>query len=155
MKLDHHESIEISCSPEQVWDLVSDVTRTGEWSAVCRACEWEDADGPAVGAHFIGHNRIPGREWSTRSTVLAADRGREFAWTVNDGWVVWRYTMDPIDGGTRLTEWWEFTEKGQAGFVERYGDQAPTQIEARRANAYQGIPDGLAAIKRIAEAGTA
>ena len=27
---------------EELYDLVSDVTRTGEWSPVCRACWWED-----------------------------------------------------------------------------------------------------------------
>ncbi|WP_173019501.1 SRPBCC family protein [Streptomyces alkaliphilus] len=33
-------SIRIDASPEQVWDLISDVTRMGEWSPECRRCYW-------------------------------------------------------------------------------------------------------------------
>ena len=81
-ELKHHESIEIARTPEEVWDLVPDVTRTGEWSPICKACEWDEGAGTVVGAHFTGHNVIPGREWSTRSQVVAAERGRVFAWEV-------------------------------------------------------------------------
>ena len=150
-ELKHHESIEIARTPEEVWDLVSDVTRTGEWSPICKACEWDDGAGPVVGAHFTGHNVIPGREWSTRSQVVAAERGRVFAWEVAGGWVYWAYTMEPSDRGTTLTEWWEFRQLGQDGFRERYGDAAQAQIDARTEAAHRGIPATLAAIKRIAE----
>ena len=33
--LTHRESILVTATPEAVYDLVSDVTRTGEWSPVC------------------------------------------------------------------------------------------------------------------------
>ena len=35
-----------------------------------------------MGAWFTGRNEVPGRTWETRSKVVAADRGREFAWVV-------------------------------------------------------------------------
>ncbi|MGZ6833860.1 MAG: SRPBCC family protein, partial [Mycobacteriaceae bacterium] len=36
--LSYSESIFVAHPPELVYDLVSDVTRTGEWSPVCKAC---------------------------------------------------------------------------------------------------------------------
>ena len=84
---------------------------------------------------------------------MAADPGREFAWVVNDGWVRWGYTFEPENGGTRLTEPWEFLPAGMAGFRERYGDDADAHVENRRATAKSGIPATLAAIKKAAEGG--
>ena len=36
---------------------------------------------------------VPERTWETRSQVVAADPGREFAWEVNNGWVRWGFSM--------------------------------------------------------------
>jgi hypothetical protein len=84
--------------------------------------------------------------------VVVADPGREFAWEVNNGWVRWGYTFEPEDGGTRLTEHWEFLPAGIAGFRERWGDKADEQVELRHSMAKSGIPETLAAIKKTAEA---
>ena len=118
--LEFADSVVVSVEPDELYDMVSDVTRTGEWSPVCRACWWDDGDGPHVGAQFTGRNETPERTWETRSQVVAADRGREFAWEVNGGWVRWGFTFEHVDGGTRLTESWVFLPRGLAGFRERY-----------------------------------
>ncbi|SEH67994.1 Polyketide cyclase / dehydrase and lipid transport [Mycolicibacterium rutilum] len=145
------ESIHVAVPPDQLYEMVSDVTRMGEWSPICRACWWDEGDGPRVGAWFTGRNETPERTWETRSQVVAAEPGREFAWEVNDGWVYWGYTFEPADGGTTLTEHWELRPKGVAGFHERYGEQGDAQIAERREAARTGIPATLAAIKQAAE----
>lgn len=147
------ESIHVAADPQTLYEMVSDVTRMGEWSPICRACWWDEGDGPAVGARFTGRNETSERTWETRSQVVAADPGRTFAWEVNDGWVYWGYSFEPMDGGTKLTESWEFLPKGVAGFREYFGDQADTEIDKRREAARTGIPATLAAIKRAAEMG--
>ena len=149
--LSYSESIVVERPPETVYDLVSDVTRTGEWSPVCKACWWDDGAGPKPGAWFTGRNEVPGRTWETRSQVVAAEPGREFAWLVGGAWVRWGYTFTPVDRGTRVTESWEFLPAGRARFEERYGAEAPAQIADRTEAARTGIPATLAAIKRIAE----
>lgn len=150
----HADSILITASRDALYAMLSDVTRTGEWSPVCRECWWDDDGGPRVGAWFTGRNVLPQRTWETRSQVVAAEPGREFAWLVGDGYVRWGYLFE--DGGapgvTRLTETWEFTSAGQAFFAERFGDDAPAQIEDRTRQALEGIPETLAAIKAAAEA---
>ena len=152
-ELRHSESITVAASPEQVYDLVADVTRTGEWSPICAACWWDEGASGRVGDWFTGRNVTPDRTWETRSRVVAADRGREFAFVVGGSYVSWRFTFTPVDGGTEVTESWEFLPDGLAKFAQRYGDTAQEQIDRRTRDAHEGIPVTLAAIKRIAEAG--
>jgi polyketide cyclase/dehydrase/lipid transport protein len=150
--LEYSDSIVVSATPDELYAMVSDVTRTGEWSPTCKACWWDEGDGPRVGAKFTGRNVTPERTWETRSEVVVADPGREFAWEVNGGWVRWGFTFEPTEGGTRLTETWSFTSTGQAGFHERFGVHADAQIAARTEAAHDNIPVTLATIKKLAEA---
>ena len=94
-------SIIIERAPEEVYDMVADVTRMGEWSPVCKACWWEQGDGPSVGAVFAGRNETPERTWEMKNRVVAADRGKEFAWEVQGTHARWGYTFAPVDGGPR------------------------------------------------------
>ncbi|TNB74219.1 SRPBCC family protein [Arthrobacter sp. BB-1] len=148
----YQESVTVQASAETVYDLVADITRTGEWSPVCTSCWWDDEDSAGqVGAWFTGRNELPHRTWETRSQVVAAERGREFAWLVGGKFVRWGFTMAPADTRTMLTESWEFLPDGIAMFKEKFGDDAPAQIADRTEQALDGIPKTLAAIKRIAE----
>lgn len=150
--LTHAGSVIVARSPEDLYAMVSDITRMGEWSPICRACWWDEGDGPRVGAWFTGRNELPERTWETRSKVVAADPGREFAFVVAGTIARWGYTFTAVDGGTEITESWEFLPGGIALFEERFGDEAQAQIADRVEKARTGIPETLAAIKRAAEA---
>ncbi|TPV48592.1 SRPBCC family protein [Pseudarthrobacter phenanthrenivorans] len=148
----YQESVTVQASAETVYDLVSDITRTGEWSPICKACWWDDENSAGqVGAWFTGRNELPHRTWETRSQVVVAQRGCEFAWVVGGKFVRWGFTLTPADDGTILTESWEFLPDGIAMFEEKFGDKAPEQIADRTQQALHGIPVTLAAIKQIAE----
>jgi hypothetical protein len=151
--LTQSSSVVIQRAPEEVYDMVSDVTRMGEWSPVCKACWWEEGDGPSVGAVFTGRNETPDRTWEMKNKVMAADRGKEFAWEVQGTHARWGYTFAPVDGGTEVTERWDLPAEGIAFFEERFGDDAPAQIAAREQGAIAGMQETLAAIKTAAEAG--
>jgi hypothetical protein len=104
----------VSAAPERLYGLVADLPRMGEWSPECRRVEWEHgANGPAVGATFVGHNKGGPRglmKWSRRGRVLVTDPGREFAFVTEEGGhesTVWRYCFEAIEGGTRVTESYE------------------------------------------------
>jgi hypothetical protein len=151
--LRHSDSVVIAGSPEELYDMVADVTRMGEWSPVCTACWWDDGDGPRVGAKFTGRNELPDRTWETRSEVVAADRGQEFAFVVQATGTRWGYTFAPVAGGTQVTESWEFPPAAYAVFDQRFGEDALAQVANREAAAQRGIAATLAAIKRAAEVG--
>ena len=95
----------------KVWDLVSDVTRTGEFSPETFEAEWLDgATGPRAGARFRGHVRRNG--WGpvywTVCTVTACEPRREFGFAVlgPGGQTVntWRYELAAAGDGTDVTE---------------------------------------------------
>ncbi len=150
----HAESVVIDASAEALYDLVTDIARTGEWSPVCTTCRWRDGTGPRVGAWFVGRNEADGRVWETESQVVVAEPGREFAWLVGGRYVRWGYLIEAQGPHrSRLTESWEFRPAGREMFREKYGQDADERIELRRRQALSGIPATLAAIKRVAEGG--
>jgi hypothetical protein len=151
--LRHSGSIVIKRSPEDLYDMVADVTRMGEWSPVCKDCWWDEGDGPRVGAKFTGRNERPERTWETRSEVIAADRGQQFAWVVVEPptRARWGYSFVAVDGGTEVTETWELPPEGSAFFGERFGSDAEKEIGIRSDAAKNGIGETLAAIQGAAE----
>jgi hypothetical protein len=150
--LNYAESIVIGRSPEDLYDMVTDVTRMGEWSPVCTTCWWDEGASPEVGAWFSGRNVDGDATWETRSQIVVADRGKEFAYLVGGSLVRWGYAFEPVEGGTKLTESWEFLPDGIAMFEKHFGEEAQKQIDARTQAAHSGIPATLAAMKKSAEA---
>jgi hypothetical protein len=148
------DSIVIKRSAEDLYDMVADVTRMGQWSPVCTACWWDEGEGPNLGATFTGRNERPERTWETRSEVVAADPGREFAWVVVEPptRARWGYSFVAVDGGTEVTETWELPPEGAAFFEARFGEDAAKEIGLRSDAAKHGIGATLAAIKGSAEA---
>ena len=96
----------VAAPPAQVWALVSDPTRTGEFSPENTGARWTDgATGPAVGATFTGSNRHGPVEWSTRCTVVAAEPETHFAFQVRESAMRWGYRLRPVDGGTEVLQY--------------------------------------------------
>lgn len=140
----------IAATPEVLYEMVSDVTRMGQWSPVCKECWWDD-ETRGVGAWFTGRNITANRTWETRSKVLADEPGREFAFAVNGDRTRWGYTFEPVDGGTRVTESWEILPAAEPSYSERFGDRAEAEIAIRADGASNGMRETLTAIKRAAE----
>lgn len=113
--LDHDSvSVHVDAPPEAVYALVADVTRTPEFSPEILSCTWLDgAAGPAAGARFEAVNKVSrGPAWKNRPVVIAAQPGREFAFSRTEkfaGTLVWRYRFEPDGSGTRMTESYEVT----------------------------------------------
>jgi hypothetical protein len=149
--LQHSESIVVGRAPEELYDMVSDVTRMGEWSPVCKACWWDDGDSASVGAMFTGRNETPEQTWETRSQVVVADPGREFAFKVQVTGTRWGYRFSAVEGGTEITESWEFPPSGFEFFQQYFGDDSRAQVAIRHQAAREGIAATLAAIKKTAE----
>ena len=104
-------TVHMSASPDEIWDLVSDVTKIGRYSPETFDAEWlEGATGPAVGAKFRGHVKRNGRGpiyWTT-CTVSECQPGQVFAYGVGNNsdkpLNVWRFELTPSGDGTDVTE---------------------------------------------------
>jgi hypothetical protein len=104
----------VDADPGRLYDMVSDLPRVGEWSPECEGVDWEDEIAvPVEGSTFVGHNAVgPGRriKYSRHGRVLAAERGKEFAFITDEGGresTVWRYRFEAGAGGTRVIESYE------------------------------------------------
>ena len=112
-------SVVIDRDPMTVYNALSDVTRTGEWSPECVAGRWIDgADGPAVGAKFEGDNALvvaglTMKKWTTTSEVTACVPGEVFEFVAEE-YTTWRYALEPVGSGTRVTESFDFTTASAA-----------------------------------------
>ena len=104
-------SLVINAPVAEVWDLVSDVTRIGEFSPETFEAKWtRGSTGPEVGAYFAGHvkrNGVGPTYWSPcRVTICEPERQFEFSVgpdsvTINN----WGYRLRPVEGGTEVTEY--------------------------------------------------
>jgi hypothetical protein len=106
-RLDHDEArLHIDTDPGLLYNLVSDVTRTPEWSPEVISCAWlGDATGAEVGARFTARNRRRWFSWSNEPVVEVADRGREFSVTRTErggGSIRWSYRFAPDAAGTSV-----------------------------------------------------
>ncbi|MER5491724.1 SRPBCC family protein [Streptomyces sp. NPDC002490] len=110
--------IHLTAAPLDVYAVVSDLPRSGDWSPECRGGSWISGDPCAVGAVFRGENvraaevvawaPVVRGAWTTYAEVVAAEPGRTFRWAMHDSAgrrqeSVWGFDLAPgADGGTLL-----------------------------------------------------
>ncbi|GAC56987.1 hypothetical protein GOHSU_14_01540 [Gordonia hirsuta DSM 44140 = NBRC 16056] len=97
------ESIQIAGTPEQVWSVVSDLGRMGEWSPQCK--KMFIFSGPVkLGTRTLNINRRGLLVWPTQSKVVAFTPNREIAWRIAENNTVWGFEIAETDGGVTLTQ---------------------------------------------------
>ncbi len=147
----HQEITEISRSPEELYDLIADVSKMGQWSPVCTGGSYDED-----GEWFTGTNAMGESSWETRCRVVVAKPGREFAF-INHGldgrveMVRWGFRFEPVEGNlTEVTQTWEVLPD----YAEGLGlDEASavSVLEMMKTAALEGMPRTLAALKADAE----
>ena len=151
MMIKQSTSIVINRPASEVFAVVTDVTRMGEWSPECTAVRWvAPATGPAVGARFEGDNvaslgPITLKKWTTTSEISELVQDRVFEFIAEDI-TTWRYELVEQDGATTLTESFSHAPfTGMQGFV--YGT-----IVRRPQALMKGMHQTLATMKQAIEA---
>lgn len=145
-------SRQISASPTVLYDMVSDLTRMGEWSPEATGGGWTSGSLPGiVGARFSGSNANGKKRWKTISIVDEAEPGKSFAFRVVVGPIKiarWGYRFDALDGGTKVTETW-LDQRGW--FVNKIGELA-SGVADRLSHNRLGMEQTLENLARVAEA---
>lgn len=142
-------SIEVDAAPEEVYDLVADISRMGEWSLESTGGEWLNGGSGKVGDWFRGDNANPDRSWSRECQVAAATRGEDFTFVVlgmekNCTW--WSFEMQPAGTGTTLTQRWWVVNKTPA-----MAAATPEQFSQRAAYTRQMMEATVAGVRDAAE----
>ena len=103
-------SVPVAATPADVYAVVSNLPRSGEWSSECLGGTWVHGTPATVGAVFRGVNHraadvvawapVVRGEWTTNAEVVAAEPGRVFSWSMRDSEgrrqdSVWTYEIEP------------------------------------------------------------
>jgi uncharacterized protein YndB with AHSA1/START domain len=146
------ESIDIEAPPERLYEMVSDLSRMGDWSPENQGGRWlGGATGATKGARFKGRNRNGWHRWSTVAQVVTADPGREVAWesrALGLKVALWRYRFAP--NGTGGTTVIESTEDRRGGFMKVLGRSA-SGVADRMAENKKNMRATLEHLKAAAE----
>ena len=109
VQLENRVSVTVDADIDDVWDVVRDVTRVGDWSHECVGAEWlAGADAPVPGARFRGRNRAGAFRWGRVCEIVSADP-YELVWftvptAVYPDSSEWRITLAKVDDGTRIAQ---------------------------------------------------
>lgn len=145
-------STDVTASPRAVWDVVSDVRRTGEWSPECTRVVPLGA--LRVGTLLFGVNRRKRVQWVTVSRINSYSPSEEIGWVVLTNGAEWRYQRKETASGTAIMHT-RRTPRGEGRFALGFtrallGGQAVHDDELEH-----GMALGLQRIKAIVEAGDA
>ncbi|TSD48747.1 SRPBCC family protein [Rhodococcus sp. KBS0724] len=96
-------SIDINASPQDVWAIVADLQRMGEWSPQCKKMK---VIGGTVreGAKTVNINRKGLLVWPTTAKVVRFEPNKSVAFRIAENRTIWSYNLEATETGTKLTE---------------------------------------------------
>ena len=109
VQMDNHVAVTVEADIDEVWEVVRDVTRVGEWSHECVGAEWLEGSTSAVpGARFRGRNRAGIFRWGRVCEIVSAEP-YELVWVTLPTILYpdsseWRITLDTVGNGTRIEQ---------------------------------------------------
>jgi hypothetical protein len=101
-------SVDVAAPADTVWRVISDPTRTAEWSHECNGAQFLDgATESGLGVRFKGVNRAGRTRWSRVCTIFAFEPGREFGYVTSSGTgdaTAWHFRVSPTPTGALLEQ---------------------------------------------------
>lgn len=96
-------TIDIDAAPNDVWAIVSDLKRMGEWSPQCRKMK---VLGGTVGegTKTVNLNRKGLLVWPTTSKVVRYVPEKTIAFRIVENRTIWSYEIEPTATGSRVVE---------------------------------------------------
>lgn len=117
----------IPSSPEAIFTLLSDASRHHDidGSGTVMAARSGAAERLRPGAAFGMSMRV-GLPYSTVNTVIEYEENRRIAWQTTIGGIpgrlaggrIWRYELEPAEGGTRVRESWDISQDKQSAMLK-------------------------------------
>ncbi len=142
----------IPVPPEKIFDLLADPSRHRDidGSGTVRAAKG-GAERLKMGSTF-GMSMKAGIPYSMTNEVIDFEENRCIAWQTRvpyswaeklGGGRIWRYELEPVDGGTRVTEIWDISQ--EAGLTK-------SLVARGRAHTVENMEKTLARIEEIVTA---
>ena len=109
-------TVTVNATPQQIFDLLADPSKHGEidGSGSIQNAQSSAPERLAMGAKF-GMDMKIGVSYKITNEVVEFDEPHRIAWR-HFGGHVWRYILEPTDGGTLVTEQFDWnTSRSQIG----------------------------------------
>jgi hypothetical protein len=108
----------IAATPEAIFDVLADPTKHSVIDGSDTVKSVKGNPGRLhLGARFSMGMKI-GFSYSIKNTVVEFEEGRQIAWR-HFGRHIWRYTLEPVDAGTLVTETFDWAGAIIPWFIER------------------------------------
>jgi uncharacterized protein YndB with AHSA1/START domain len=133
----------IAAPPEKVWALVADPRRHKDINGNDTVRDAFDVPQQLALGSVFGMNMEFGGDYTMVNTVIEYDDNRRIAWQARPpaggsqwrtifGGRIWRFELEPVDGGTRVRESWDVSEEGKYGtrwLVRLYGSKTRANMQ--------------------------
>lgn len=130
------DSVVIDADAETIWSQVADPGQTLRWSPENIGASSGEGRPLHVGEVFDGTNRRGRATWVTECVVKESEPGRRFVFdvrriglrapTLRGRIARWAYDLEPVDGGTRVTETWTDGRTSWPDWLANAFDRAAT-----------------------------
>jgi len=117
----------IPAPAEAIFDLVADASRHPDidGSGTVKRAKAGAPRRLALGSTF-GMSMHMGINYSMTNTVVEFEENRRIAWQARPGGMlgkvlagrIWRYELEPVDGGTRVRESWDVSQDHQRALLK-------------------------------------
>ena len=118
----------IAAPPEAIFDLLADPSRHPDidGSGTVKQAKLDGPSRLSLGDTF-GMSMHMGIKYSMVNTVIEFEENRRITWQAKPsgfagrfvGGRIWRYELEPVEGGTRVRESWDISEDHQRRFLGR------------------------------------
>lgn len=114
-------SIVVPAPAQDIFNLLADPRRHSEidGSGSVKAAQIDAPERLALGAQF-GMNMRIGMPYKITNTVVEFEEGRLIGWR-HLGGHIWRYILEPVDGGTKVTEQFDWNTNKSPLFLKLMG----------------------------------
>lgn len=107
----------IPAPPEKIFDLLADpkMHPVMDGSGTVQKARGDNPERLSLGATF-GMDMKLGTRYPIKNTVVEFEEGKRIAWC-HFAKNIWRYELQPVDGGTQVTESFDFSGGRAPGFA--------------------------------------
>jgi uncharacterized protein YndB with AHSA1/START domain len=136
----------IPAPPEKIFDLLADPSRHHDIDGSGTVRDAKDSPARLALGSTFGMSMKAGISYSMTNTVIEFDENRAIAWQTRGagklggkfGGRIWRYELEPVDGGTRVRESWDISQ-----------ERAKAMIRPARKKTRKSMEQTLARIEEV------
>ena len=130
----------IPAPPEKIFELLVDPRRHHDIDGSGTVQDAKDSPERLGPGSTFGMSMKAGISYSMESTVIEFEENRRIAWQTKPpvswgakfgGGRIWRYELEPVDGGTRVRETWDISQEASLSkpLVARSGKKTADNMD--------------------------